>query len=66
MPGVGGLEVARAAGAAKPRIPVVIVTGYAEGDDLAGARDAVDRVLVKPIDPDMLTGAVAAALGRGT
>jgi CheY-like chemotaxis protein len=64
MPGVGGLDVARAAAAAQPRIPVVVVTGYSERDDVASARDGIDRVLVKPIDPDMLTEAVTAALGR--
>jgi CheY-like chemotaxis protein len=66
LPGVGGIEVAQAAAASDPRIPVVIVTGYAERNDVPGIRDGVDRVLVKPIDPDTLTGAVAAALRPAT
>ena len=51
MPGMGGLEVAR--------VPVVVVTGYAEREDITSARGRnVDAVLVKPIDPDALTSAL--------
>jgi CheY-like chemotaxis protein len=59
MPGMGGLEVARAAKEIAPTVPVVIVTGYAEREDIASARGrGVDAVLVKPIDPDSLTAAL--------
>jgi CheY-like chemotaxis protein len=59
MPGMGGLEVARAVKKIAPRIPVVVVTGYAEREDIASARGReVDAVLVKPIDPDSLTSAI--------
>ncbi|HEX9288434.1 MAG TPA: response regulator [Anaeromyxobacteraceae bacterium] len=68
MPGMGGLEVARAAKEIAPRVPVIVVTGYAEREDIASARGReVDAVLVKPVDPDSLTAAVAdmvAARGR--
>jgi CheY-like chemotaxis protein len=59
MPGMGGLELARAAKAIAPSVPVVIVTGWAEREDIARARGKdVDAVLIKPVDPDALTAAV--------
>lgn len=67
MPGMGGLEVARAAKAIAPTVPVVIVTGFAEREDIASARGKhVDAVLVKPVDPDALAQTVSdVAHGRG-
>jgi CheY-like chemotaxis protein len=68
MPGMGGLEMARAAKAIAPSVPVVIVTGWAEREDIARARGReVDAVLVKPVDPDALLGTVGdlAARPRG-
>lgn len=60
MPGMGGLEVAKAAKAIAPTVPVVIVTGWAEREDIASARGKhVDAVLIKPVDPDALTQAVS-------
>jgi CheY-like chemotaxis protein len=59
MPGMGGLEVARAAKAIAPSVPVIIVTGWAERDDITSARGKdVDAILIKPVDPDALTQAV--------
>lgn len=59
MPGMGGLEMARSVKAIAPGVPVVIVTGWAERDDIARARGRdVDAVLIKPVDPDALTAAV--------
>ena len=59
MPGMGGLEMAKAAKAIAPTVPVVIVTGWAEREDIARARGReVDAVLIKPVDPDALTAAV--------
>ena len=67
MPGMGGLEMARAAKAIAPQVPVVVVTGWAERDDIASARGReVDAVLIKPVDPDALTQTVSdVAQGRG-
>jgi len=60
MPGMGGLEMARAAKEIAPSVPVVVVTGWAEREDIARARGReVDAVLVKPVDPEQLTTAVA-------
>jgi two-component system, OmpR family, response regulator len=66
MPGMGGLEMARAAKAIAPRVPVVVVTGWAERDDITSARGKdVDAVLIKPVDPDALTRTVSdVAQGR--
>jgi CheY-like chemotaxis protein len=68
MPGVGGLEVARAAKEIAPSVPVVVVTGWAEREDIANARGReVDAVLIKPVDPDALAqivGQVVQARGR--
>ena len=59
MPGMGGLEVARAAKKIAPRVPVVVVTGYADREDITAARGhEVDAVLVKPVDPAALTATV--------
>ena len=68
MPGMGGLELARAAKRLAPETPVVVVTGYAEREDITGARGReVDAVLVKPVDPDRLTTSIAELLAaRGT
>ncbi len=59
MPGVGGLEVARAAKRIAPTVPVLLVTGNSEREDITGAGGReVDRVLLKPVDPDALAAAV--------
>ena len=59
MPGMGGLEVARAAKEIAPGVPVVVVTGYTEREDISSARGReVDAVLVKPVDPDALVATV--------
>jgi two-component system, OmpR family, response regulator len=63
MPGMGGLEMARAAKAIAPTVPVVIVTGWAEREDITRARGhEVDAVLIKPVDPDALSEAVGDAI----
>jgi len=66
MPGMGGLEVAKAAKAIAPAVPVVVVTGWAEREDIQRARGReVDAILIKPVDPDALAAAVSdAAHGR--
>src|SRR5512143_931666 len=59
LPGMGGREVARASKALAPGVPVVVVTGWTEREDVARARGReVDAVLVKPVDPDGLSAAV--------
>jgi len=65
MPGMGGLEVARAAKEIAPGVPVVVVTGYTEREDISNARGReVDAVLVKPVEPDALIAAVEQLVKR--
>jgi two-component system, OmpR family, response regulator len=64
MPGMGGLEVARAAKQVRPGLSIAVVTGFAERDDIARAQGReVDAVLVKPVEPEVLTAKVT-ELGR--
>jgi CheY-like chemotaxis protein len=66
MPGMGGLEVARAAKEIAPGVPVVVVTGYTDREDISNARGhEVDAVLVKPVEPDALTSAVQRMVKTG-
>jgi two-component system OmpR family response regulator len=59
MPGMGGLDLAKAVRAKAPHVAIVVVTGWAERDDIAAARGKhVDAVLIKPVDPDALTQTV--------
>ena len=58
MPGMGGLELASAAKAVAPSVPIIVVTGWAEREDIASARQ-IDAILVKPVDPDVLAQAVS-------
>ncbi len=58
MPGMGGLELAAAAKRVAPSVPIIVVTGWAERDDISTARE-IDAVLVKPVDPDTLAQAVS-------
>ncbi len=58
MPGMGGLELATAAKRVAPSVPIIVVTGWAEREDISAARE-VDAVLLKPVDPDVLAQAVS-------
>jgi len=51
-------RVATAAKQVAPSVPIIVVTGWAEREDIASARE-VDAVLVKPVDPDVLAQAVS-------
>lgn len=63
MEGMGGLELARAAKAIAPSVPVLVVTGWAEREDVGRARGReVDAILLKPVDPEALTEVVAGML----
>ena len=64
MPGLHGMDVLRRLRMARPEIPVIIVSGQGDAE-LARAtlrRGAVDYIR-KPMDPEHLVRAVAAALG---
>jgi CheY-like chemotaxis protein len=59
MPGMNGIEVADRLLARCPNLPVVIVTGYADG---RAAEIAQYRLLKKPFHRDDLAGALIAEL----
>jgi DNA-binding LytR/AlgR family response regulator len=65
MPGLTGLEVAAAAGAASPGTQIVFVTAYNQYAIDAFERGAVDYLL-KPIVPDRLTATVQRLKSRIT
>ncbi|HET6914379.1 MAG TPA: response regulator [Rhodanobacteraceae bacterium] len=60
MPLVSGVEIVRRLRAAKPDLPAVIITGYAEADVVNGAPEGV-VILTKPFTPTRLLEAIAAA-----
>ena len=63
MPGISGIEVAEKIKAAKPWLPVVIVTGYASDAYRARAAAAgVSDFLQKPLSPEMIEGSADKAL----
>jgi len=65
VPAAGGLAVARAA-KARGAIPVVLVTGHAEREDVARARGReVDVVLEKPFESEALAEAIRRTLAAG-
>ncbi|RAK52474.1 response regulator [Phenylobacterium deserti] len=60
MPGMNGVEAARAAVQMRPGLPVLFITGYA---DLKALRDVgEDRIIQKPFRDDELSRKVEAAL----
>jgi len=65
MPEVTGWDVARAAKARRPDLPVILLTGW--GDQVAGeapADTAVDRVLTKPVPRSTVLGVIADLTGQ--
>ncbi len=66
LPDRSGIEVLRALQAARPRLPVVVITGYAIHEKTSRAMEAgaVDY-LPKPFEPSELLTVVRRALGIG-
>ena len=61
MPGMNGAEVARAAIAKRPGLPILFVTGYA---DLTAITDAGHPVIRKPFEEAALAEELASLLGE--
>ena len=62
MPGCTGLEVARAAQAVNPKLPIILVSGFLSHDIASEARElGIRRMLNKPLSSDDLCRAVAEA-----
>ncbi|WP_269714077.1 response regulator [Caulobacter sp. NIBR2454] len=61
MPGMNGMDTARAARAMRPNLPVLFITGFA---DLAALKDAgEDRIVQKPFRDGELAAKIEAILG---
>jgi len=64
MPNLSGIEVVRRAREARPQLPALIVTGYAEGEEIGG--EGMDiGVLFKPFTHDALADAVSRVANAG-
>lgn len=63
MPGMSGIEVAARIKAARPWLPVVIVTGYGNEANEAAAKEAgVAAFLRKPLSPELIEHSAQAAV----
>jgi CheY-like chemotaxis protein len=62
MPGMNGLEFARAARALRPEVPLVLVTGRESGLELVEGAGAF--ALLKPYSAEGLNGVLREHLGR--
>jgi len=63
MPDLSGLELAREVRARWPRVPILLLTGWAESPETTGVNlELVDSVLTKPISMSALLRQVTAAL----
>jgi CheY-like chemotaxis protein len=60
MPLMSGSEVIRKLRVARPSLPAIIITGYAETDAVSGAPEGV-VIITKPFTPTRLQDAIAAA-----
>ena len=62
MPGIHGVALVEGAGEVDPMLPVLVVTGYAQGEQARGAiRAGAVRLLAKPFDLTELVAAVVEA-----
>lgn len=65
MPGMSGLELLPKARAARPDVPVIMITAYGDADTMRRALDAgAEALLTKPIDFAMLRGEIQSRIGR--
>jgi CheY-like chemotaxis protein len=66
LPGMSGVELAQAARALRPGLPLLVVTGYSLlGRDAELAASGVAGWLEKPFTIDQLAGKLAEILGAG-
>jgi FixJ family two-component response regulator len=64
MPGMSGLELQRRLALSHPRLPVILMTAHASGEEvrLRALQDGAVEYLVKPLDEERLLRALDAAL----
>ncbi|HVR42617.1 MAG TPA: PAS domain S-box protein [Thermoanaerobaculia bacterium] len=63
MPGLGGKEAHRRIRLRFPELPVLISSGYGDGERIESVQDARTRYLQKPYDSDALCAAIGELLG---
>jgi FixJ family two-component response regulator len=65
MPGMEGLELLQVVRAARPELPVIMITGYPETlKRLAGADDGIPRCFTKPFHGPELLAAVSESIRK--
>lgn len=66
MPGMDGLDLVRVVDGTHPDLARVLLTGFADSDDVAAARAAglIDVCVHKPIDGGQLVAAIEEAIRR--
>jgi len=65
MPGMSGLELLRKARAARPDVPVIMITAYGDAETRQKALDGgAEALLTKPIDFGSLRDHIEMRLGR--
>lgn len=65
MPGMSGLELLPKARAARPDVPVIMITAYGDADTTRKAMErGAEALLTKPIDFAALRGEIEARLPR--
>ena len=64
MPGMSGLELLPKAKAARPDVPVIMITAYGDAETKRKAlENGAEALLTKPIDFAALRGEIEARLG---
>lgn len=67
MPGIEGVDVCRQVRAAKPEVRVIVLTSFAEDEDIFGALSAgAASYIMKDVTPDALVGTVRGVAGGQT
>lgn len=65
MPEMGGLELARKVATEFPRLPILLISGYSDSQELGQSIPPDLDLLQKPFSGTELTAAVARSLARG-
>ena len=65
MPGMSGLDLLPKAKAARPDVPVIMITAYGDAETKRHALErGAESLLTKPIDFGILRGEIESRLGR--
>lgn len=62
MPGMSGMELARAIAALRPDLPIILVSGYSQIDNAETAAANIREFVRKPFTSKALGAAIASAL----